>query len=159
MNVFVLAAFITFFRATAAVSCNQNSLSSGDCESIILQVDPDSFPKDIGDFLNTKITEKLKKLAEYYTSEVDKIITDVESTPMKDIATTIAKSERLGRLTQTVLETITNIEQVIDEYESVLSRQDFKIRQEYNVARYKLDTSVSEHHWDYYGRSNYVWAG
>lgn len=78
---------------------------------------------------------------------------------MKDIAATVAESEKLARLTQTVLEAITRIEQAVDEYESVLSQQDFKIRQEYNVARYKLDTAVANHRWDYYGRSSYVWAG
>lgn len=118
-----------------------------------------SYPDDINTFLNTDVTDKLKDLANTYTVEVDSIITDVESTAMKDIGSTIEKSEKLGRLTQVILETITGIEEAIDEYEAVLNKEDFKIRQEYNIARYKLDTSVSEHHWDYYGRSNYVWAG
>lgn len=109
--------------------------------------------------MDTEITEQLKKLASTYAKEVDNIIATVEKTPMKDIARSISESEKLGRLTQTILETISNIEKVVDEYETLLSHEDFYVRQEYNIARYKLDSTVSAHHWDYYGRANYVWAG
>lgn len=78
---------------------------------------------------------------------------------MKDISKTIQRSEHLGLLTRSVLNAIAEVEKSIDEYEEMMSVVDYKIRQEYNVARYKLDTSVSAHHWDYYGRANYVWAG
>lgn len=109
--------------------------------------------------MNTEVTEKLKQLAAKYTQGVDNIIKKVESTTLKDIAGTIAESENLGKLTQTTLDVINKIEQAIEAYEKVMSSQDFFIRQEYNIARYKLDTAVSAHHWDYYGRANYVWAG
>uniref|UniRef100_T1H0L9 Uncharacterized protein n=1 Tax=Megaselia scalaris TaxID=36166 RepID=T1H0L9_MEGSC len=101
----------------------------------------------------------MKSFAEIYTKGVDKLITDVETTTIKDIKKSIQASEGLEKLTKTALAEIEKIEKKLDEIETLMSKKDFYIRQEYNIARYKLDTSVSAFHWDYYGRANYVWSG
>lgn len=99
------------------------------------------------------------QLAVTYAKAVDNVVAEVKKEPKNNIAATIARSERLGKLTQTVLEAITRIERVANEYEALLSHVDFGIRQKYNIARYKLDKAASARNWDYYGRANYIWAG
>lgn len=98
-------------------------------------------------------------MAAKYAQGIDNLIKKVENTTLNNVGNTITQSESLGRLTQISLEGVTKVEQTIEDYEQVMSDLDFYVRQEYNIARYKLDTSVSAQHWDYYGRASYVWAG
>lgn len=62
-------------------------------------------------------------------------------------------------LTQTAMDVISEVEKSIEKFESSLTAADFYVRQEYNIGRYKLDTTVSALQWDYYSRANYIWAG
>lgn len=101
----------------------------------------------------------LQSIARKYTEGVDKVVSNLENTPLKDIKKSISESETLGDLTNRTLTVIHNIEREIDRWENLMSKLDFYVRQEYNRARYKLDTSVSAFHWDYFGRANYVYSG
>lgn len=73
----------------------------------------------------------MKDISDVYSTEVGKITEEVKNTPLKDITKTITLSEKLGRLTQTTLAVFGRIEQVIDDYELLMSKEDFFIRQEY----------------------------
>lgn len=101
----------------------------------------------------------MESLEKKYLEEVGKIITSVQQTSMKDIDNTIAQAGRLGKLSQATLQILSSIELTLDSCEGALKNQDFIMRQEYALGRYKQDTAVSSHHWDYYGRHNFVWAG
>lgn len=103
--------------------------------------------------------QKLQELAKNYTAGVDNLVASLEGTALKDIKKSINFSEDLGALTKSALDAITSIEKEVDKWETLMSKLDFFVRQDYNVVRYKLDTSVSAFHWDYYGKANYVWSG
>lgn len=105
------------------------------------------------------VTEKLMEMTGKYVEGIDTFVRNVGNTTLKDFSGSIAESEKLGRLTEIVLEIVAKIEYVIDEYESAMTRLDFFIRQEYNIGRYMLDTSVSKHHWKYSGKVNLVQGG
>lgn len=43
---------------------------------------------------------------------------------------------------------------MMDDLEALLNKLEFRVRQEYNMARYILDSSISAYHWDYYGKAH-----
>lgn len=111
------------------------------------------------DYFDGKALKQLQEIASKYTTAMDALVTSLETTQLKDIKKSIDFSEQLGDLTKKTIDAITAIEKEVDLWEALMSKLDFYLRQEYNVVRYKLDTSVSAFHWDYYGKANYVWSG
>lgn len=99
---------------------------------------------------------QLGKLSNKYSELVNKANDDVKKLKLMDMAKAIEQSATLTGLTEAALNVIRRIEAVVDDYEDLMSHLDFFIRQEYNVARYKLDTTVSARYWYYNGKTNYV---
>lgn len=114
-----------------------------------------TYQNEVWAIVNTGLLFMLRDLAINYTTNVDNIAEKFESVKLQDTLKPVLYSKELTKLTNKFLSHIKNIEKMMDEFEAVLSKIQFHIRQEYNIVRYKLDTSLSAFNWDFYGKANY----
>lgn len=121
-----------------------------------MKIDPNTYHLGLQSFFNDSMIEQLRQMATLYTNGVDGAVAAVENAKVSEVTGSIVASEKLAQLTDAALDFIHRIDIAIDDYEALLSKVDFKIRQEYNSARYILDATVSSTPWKFKGGAHYT---
>lgn len=78
---------------------------------------------------------------------------------MKDYPATKNASESADLIHDKAQDILVRAQNMAGEYLIALKTEQDEISKWYNIARYKLHIAGRSHNWDYYGRSDYVWAG
>lgn len=122
-----------------------------------LQIDPETYPLEIRTFIAETILKKFDNLKNKYSDGVGKIIDDLENTKIKELIKTISSSDELSGLTNSAVAAIKSIESALQDFESIVSNTASFMHREYNIVRYKLDTSIFARDYEYHTKSTYVW--
>lgn len=117
------------------------------------------FGDDFITWCNKQLLTKLSELGDAYTDQVNTIMATVEATPANEISNTVIESKKLEMLTQSMLDVLKLIEEAIDEFESTTAQQKIFVRQMYNIAKFKMDITMTAPFGDFYGRANYAMLG
>lgn len=67
----------------------------------------------------------------------------------------VSVSEELDKLTQVALDICIRLEEIAEEFEILIKHLYFYVRQTYNAAKYKMDTSANALRFGYFGDALY----
>lgn len=99
--------------------------------------------EDFADFMGKTIQKNFDKFMKESDKKIKKIDEDFGKVEIKEMANLVTKSEELDSLVNGMFAVISNLDQAGTEFSEMLTQLDFKIRQDYNAALYKLNTNVN----------------
>lgn len=124
-----------------------------------MQFDSQHFPNTIKNFLRNCVITDLLQIAGIYKNETTRIMKAFQNSPIRAMdgpSGLIKLSRDLHLLTASALSVLNGLENEAIEYQNIMSRTDFYMKQEYNMVLYKLYTTTNKIKWRDFAWANYV---